>query len=582
MQTEISEPIELKDSEDPMVRDRVMNHGTHFQSDRLLPREGIFIQNVNQNISIRLINYLGNVREVFVTFIGEYNVEGVPNLAPNRTYRLTIENGHVALYEGANKLREGPTLTFIPKQNNEIHQIRINNRPYIGNMQFTIENSFLRPINTLPVEEYLKGVVPHEMPASWAIEALKVQAIAARTYAMSHGNRIIDDSINFQVYAGLSTHPNSTRAVIETTGQVLQHKDRLALTVYSSSNGGITESNANIWGGASLPYLLVKEDPYDPVHPWSFQFKKVQIDLSDKDIYQPGSWWQNTREVDETISNNIKSWLGRNGYPNSEIKIYQIPHLAFREERTSGERVIRGDLSIQFFVRAGNSYVLNEDGSLRVHTLELKNTTAQLIRSIIGINLIRTFLVDKVTDEGLSNIVSGRGFGHGVGMSQWGAKRMADNGSGYRDILQFYYPGTALVTLQTNEPTNLVPEIPIEIVLVINSSQATVNGKSIQLLEAPFIRNDRTLVPLRFVSEQLGADVSWDSSTLDITITTSNKKLILRGGSRTVSVNARNTTIDVAPEIIRGTTFVPLRFVSEQIGAQVKWHENTRSIVITN
>ncbi|MGO4886364.1 SpoIID/LytB domain-containing protein [Anaerobacillus sp. MEB173] len=558
-----------------------MNHGSKFQDNRN-SSSGNNALSENPLMKVKLINYVGNVKELSVSFSGSYRVEGAGTILPNQTYRVSNENGLIVLYNGQSKLHEGSSITFTTAEFSEKNQIRLNNRPYLGSMQFINENGFVRPINTLPVEDYLKGVIAHEMPASWAIEALKVQAVAARTYALSHGTKLIDDSINYQVYAGYVWHPNSTRAVNETAGQALHHNDNLALTVYSSSNGGQTESNSNIWGGTSLPYLPVKDDPYDPVHPWSFSFHKHQMDLSSLDMTNPDSWWVQTKEADATITNNIKAWLSRNGYPNSELKIVSVPHLTFSAQRTSGGRVTRGDITIQFLVKSltNHTYSRNGDGSIRIHTLELKDTTASQIRSIIGINLVRTFLVDNIDDNGVSFTVSGRGFGHGVGMSQWGAKRMADLGFSYRDILQFYYPGTTIVNIQGIQPVELDREPSYHILLTVESKRATVDGTEIQLTEAPFIRNSRTLVPLRFVSEQLGSTVHWDSNTHVITINSPNRVLLLKGGSRTVSVNGTNMTIDVAPEIIRGTTFVPLRFISEQIGAQVDWNSANRTVTI--
>ncbi|WP_217225312.1 SpoIID/LytB domain-containing protein [Desertibacillus haloalkaliphilus] len=514
----------------------------------------------------------------------------------NSNFRVKLENDKVALYEGSSKLMDASSLTFVPNHYNTDHQVIIKDRPYLGTMEFTREGEIVRPINTLPIEDYLKGVVPHEMPASWNIEALKVQAVAARTYAMSHGSRVIDDSINFQVYAGYTWHPNSTRAVNETAGQTLMYNNRLASAVYSSSNGGLTESNANLWGGTSFSYLPVQEDPYDPIHPWEFTLHKTQIDLDNRDLVEPEVWWNQVKEKDTNITANIKSWLMRNGYPNTEIKIVSVPRLAFSDQLTSGDRVTKGDIEVEFLVKtkSDNEFSKEDDGSIRIHKVNFANTTAQQIRSMIGINFVRTYLINDVIDDGQAYKVTGRGFGHGVGMSQWGSKYRADEGHTYTEILNFYYPGTTLTQLQAPEPIEQKPEQteqpdespatpqPLTIVLRVDHKQATVNGETVQLPEAPYIRNGRTLIPLRFVSEQLGAIVHWDEQTRDIIISAPNKHLNLRGGSRTVIVNGSQVTIDVAPEIIRGTTFVPLRFISEQIGSNVHWNPQNRTVTVTN
>ncbi|AST91142.1 hypothetical protein BC6307_07540 [Sutcliffiella cohnii] len=398
------------------------------------------------NVSVKLVNYLGNVHELTINFTGNYVLNNNIQIENGKTYRLRNEGGSLVLMEGTTRIHTFNEFSFVPSIYNEEHRIRINNRPYLGTIRFVAEGSFVRPINTIPVEDYLKGVVPSEMPASWNVEALKAQAVAARTYVAMQGNKVIDDTINFQVYAGYAWHANSTRAVNETTGQTLMHNGRYISAVYSSSNGGKTESNANVWGGTSLSYLPIKDDPYDSIDAWNFTINKTQIDTSNLNLSTPETWWSQTRERDTTIPNNIKTWLYNNGYSNTEIKIVSIPTMKFSDQLTSGGRVRNGDITVHFFVRslATKDFVRNTDGTIRLHTVEFKNTSAQRIRAMIGINLIRSYLVDSVRETNTSIVVNGRGWGHGVGMSQWGAKGMADRGFKVAEILQFYFPGTTL------------------------------------------------------------------------------------------------------------------------------------------
>ncbi|MFV8828455.1 SpoIID/LytB domain-containing protein [Alkalihalobacterium sp. APHAB7] len=415
-------------------------------------------------VTVKLVNYLGNVINLSIKFSGNYRLNNEGTVESGKTYQLRLENGRISMFDGTHRMHSLTELTFTPVQYNEQHLVRINNRPYLGTVRFVIEGAFIRPINTLPVEDYLKGVVPSEMPASWNVEALKAQAVAARTYVMSQGPKVIDDTINYQVYAGYAWHTNSTRAVNETSGQTLTHNGRLISAVYSSSNGGITESNGNVWGGTNLPYLPIKADPYDSIAPWNFTINKNQIDLTNRDLRNPQLWWSTARERDTTIPNNIKTWLYQNGYPNTEIKIVSIPTFKFSDQKTTGGRVRQGDITVNFLVRslATNDFVRNTDGTIRLHTVELKNTTAQRMRAMIGINLVRSYLVDSVVENDTSIIVNGRGFGHAVGMSQWGAKGMADSGFRVNDILQFYYPGTTLTSFIQYAPANTEAVTPIQ------------------------------------------------------------------------------------------------------------------------
>lgn len=440
------------------------------------------------NVHVKLVNYLGNVNELTLHITGNYRLNNEVDIDNGKTYRLKLEDSRISLYEGSTLIQTYADITFSPKEYNEQHVVRINNRPYLGKLNFVVEGAFLKPINTLPVEDYLKGVVPSEMPASWNVEALKAQAVAARTYVMSHAGKMIDDTINYQVYAGYAWHPNSTRAVAETTGQTLTYNGKLISAVFSSSNGGISESNGNVWGGSNLVYLPVKEDPYDSIDPWSFSITKEQIDLSNKDLKTPETWWSTIKEKDTTIPNNIKNWLYQNGYSNTEIKIVSIPTFSFSEQPTTSGRVKQGNVTVNFLVRSKltNEVVKNTDGTIKVHTMELKSTTAQRIRAMIGINTVRSYLIDRVLESNTVISVYGRGWGHGVGMSQWGAKRMADQGLKVVDIVKFYYPGTTLTSFI--HYTNPILFQPIEkteskvIPLVVNNANTEYDSKHDQII----------------------------------------------------------------------------------------------------
>ncbi|MGG3467101.1 SpoIID/LytB domain-containing protein [Neobacillus pocheonensis] len=193
-------------------------------------------------------------------------------------------------------------------------------------------NRYVRPINSVSMEDYLKGVVPIEMYPSWNIEALKTQAVAARTYAMSYTTRgVIDDTILYQVYGGYNWTANSTKAVDETEGQVAQFNGRLISAVYSASNGGRTETNTNAWGTALVPYLAIRQDPYDPKTVWSFTIHKTQIDLTSKDLAKASEWWSTTKEADLAITSNIKMWLTDNGYCIERVfdSLKRLIHFSF-------------------------------------------------------------------------------------------------------------------------------------------------------------------------------------------------------------------------------------------------------------
>lgn len=119
-----------------------------------------------------------------------------------------------------------------------------------------------------------------------------------------------------------------------------------------------------------------------------------------------------------------------------------------------------------------------------------------------------------------------------------------------------------------------------EIVLQLDSTAIYSNGQPFMLLAAPYTNNGSTLVPLRFISEHLNADVQWDDSTRMITVSLDDQSIVLYEGNQTAEVNGESRTMETAPEIRDGLVFVTLRFISEQLGAEVNWNETDRTITI--
>jgi stage II sporulation protein D len=143
----------------------------------------------------------------------------------------------------------------------------------------------LNAINAVPVDQYVKGVIPNESPASWPAAALEAQAVAARSYALStqvegNGFDLYADTRS-QVYDGLDSEaPSSNRAADATRGQVVMYGGKIAQTYFSACSGGHTESVQNVFFGPPIPYLVGVPDPYDgacPLHTWKLQFSESEI-----------------------------------------------------------------------------------------------------------------------------------------------------------------------------------------------------------------------------------------------------------------------------------------------------------------
>lgn len=251
-------------------------------------------------------------------------------------------------------------------------------------------------INHVPMDEYLTSVVGHEMSPNWHPEALKAQAVVARTYLLvKMKERVskeydVDTTTNFQVYGGLKKNDGGARqAVAATHNEVLYHRGHLAQTFFHSSCGGTLASAQEVWG-KPVTYLNVQSSPYcsaAPVYKWQVKipFAEISRRLAAKGV-------KSVRIVERSPSKRVKT-----------IKLVT----------SRGSKKVRGD---KFRMALG--------------ALKVKST-------FFGI-----------AQKGNSVILTGRGFGHGVGLCQWGAKIQAEKrGTSYRRILDHYFPGTSLRTV---------------------------------------------------------------------------------------------------------------------------------------
>lgn len=457
-------------------------------------------------IRVKLKNYLGNKSQITIIPDVTYTTNlANKKLEANQTYTLKVSGSNIVVLKGSNEVGKASQVEAKPMKGNG--PLSINGRKYLGSFTFTIESGkYVRPINAIGLEEYLKGVVPSEMPALWHIEALKAQAVAARTYAMGYIGKIVDDTQSYQVYGGYAWHEKSTKAVEATEGQVITYGGTPigAGAVFSSSNGGKTESNTNAWGTAALPYLTIKDDPFDPQSEWSFSIKKKQIDIAKLDLTNADEWWAAIKEAEQSkVLTNMKAWLRANGYANKDIKITAVPALSLHS-KTSGGRVSKGSIAIEFLIR--------EQGKALARRLELVNVPASKIRAIVGPSLMKSYFVDTVDTAANTIKVSGKGYGHGVGLSQYGAKNAAEAGKTYKDILTFYYEKTSVATLYKSAPEQPEPVEPAPVPTpapakdmrapVIKDVKTSYDSKTKQV-KLSFVINEKAKVTV-YVKDQNG------------------------------------------------------------------------------
>ncbi|MGG0051321.1 SpoIID/LytB domain-containing protein [Bacillus atrophaeus] len=355
-------------------------------------------------------------------------------LADGTNYNLNISNGKLNL---ENIKTYGNSLRIKPETYSTSDRISLNGKEYLGTVNFSIESSkYIRPVNeNIPFEDYLKGVVPNEMPASWSLEALKAQSVAARTYSITKAGSTVADTTAFQVYGGYSWNANSTKAVEQTKGKVLKYNGSLITAAYSSSNGGYTEASNEVWA-SSVPYLIAKKDTKDPQSTWTLTLSKQQLDTNSLDLNKPASWWSSTNETNSAQLAGIKNWIMKNKETSAaSLKIKSIEDLSF-SGTTQGQRPKTASLKVNYIVKnSTGSYDSYKSTTITVPVTEL--------RTMIGASAFKSTYVTVKKDTSKYTI-SGKGYGHGIGMSQYGAKARAESGDSYSTILKFYYPGTTL------------------------------------------------------------------------------------------------------------------------------------------
>ncbi|WP_245831818.1 SpoIID/LytB domain-containing protein [Oceanobacillus senegalensis] len=398
------------------------------------------VTEAEEMMRVRLVNHIGDTSKLTIKMEGDYfSLDPTVQLREGVEYKLTVKNGSLFLKGNKKTYEINDSLVLIPNNYDNQHVIHINDKPYLGAMELRLENGqHIRPVNQLPLEDYLKGVVPFEVFSEWSLHTLKAQALAARTYAASHVGEEIDDTIRYQVYGGFAWDPKTTKAVNETKGEVITYNNRLINAFYSASNGGKTENNSHVWGGKAMPFFPIKKDPYDPTHPWEFTLNETQISLEDIEWDSP-NWWNEVEEKDKEITETIKNWLNNRGYPG-DIKILSIPTFELSNQQLPSDRSVKGSISITFLWRLF-------DGTVWYQEVSLNNVKLNRIRPMIGGTVFKSYLIDSLEKDGEVYTMKGKGFGHGVGMSQWGAYVMGEKGKSYEEIVEFYFPKTTIMQI---------------------------------------------------------------------------------------------------------------------------------------
>ncbi|GAB4533333.1 MAG: SpoIID/LytB domain-containing protein [Pleurocapsa sp.] len=368
-------------------------------------------------------------------------------------------NGYDEAYLSTKILHEQPEITVLidnkqyPSQNNleittqkDLVRVNTTNNPqkealYGGSLELQPNaHGEFTLVNHVPLETYLRGVVPYEIGANAPPQAVEAQTIIARTYALRNLRRFATDdyqlcaTVHCQVYKGLhETNAISDRAIAATRGLVLTYENELVDALYSSTTGGVTASFDDIWNGAKRPYLRPIIDAPQPIWDLSkyplanetvfraFIDRKRGFNESGRSVFR----WNKIRKI-EDLNSDLRRYLRKINHPLADFTTIEKMQVY---QRSRSGRILT--LNVQ-----------TDKGKLQLHKNE--------VRSAFEPPRSTLFYLEPVYDstkELQAYKFIGGGFGHGVGLSQFGSYNLAQLGWSAAQILAFYYPQTKIQPL---------------------------------------------------------------------------------------------------------------------------------------
>ncbi|NLY08680.1 MAG: SpoIID/LytB domain-containing protein [Tissierellia bacterium] len=379
----------------------VIKDMTTGQAIHSFDANSVVVTSSSEGINVGGYKWVEEKREEFIA-------GGAPiGTAPQITEVVAPSNGQQSIIEKLNPettatnqavvtgdyVIKGISQRYILEPAVENAQITVNGKKYHGGLYFINSSGNLTVVNRVAIEDYLKGVVPKEIGPSSPHEALKAQAIASRSFALSNIDKYkskgyqLDDTPYSQVYFGIGGEAEtSNKAIAETAGIVGYYNGKVASLIFGASTGGVSESAKQVWGG-DIPYLISVDDPYS-----------LNVEYANWEVKMPLS--------------ELSAKLAGTKYNVGSVQAIEIV-----------------ETTPQHTVKKMN--IIGADGT--------KEISGDAFRSYIGdFKVMSTWFT--VVIEGDQVVVNGHGFGHRVGMSQHGAIAMAKQGLGARDILSHYYP----------------------------------------------------------------------------------------------------------------------------------------------
>ena len=294
------------------------------------------------------------------------------------------------------------------------------NPVYQGTIEIQRTDQGFTVINELPLETYLEAVVPSEMPSTYQKEALKAQAVCARTYAwkqmqegrLSKYGADVDDSVNYQVYQNISPQQKTSEAVRETEGKILCQNGEPVQAYYFSTSSGATSTD-EIWGAEEpAPYLKSVDCRFDAEEPWSR--------------------WE-TEILWETLESRAREIQGDSGklLGVSAFRVNQSGAVTGLQINTeTGDFLVETEYEIRHFLSPEGSMITEKDGT-----------------QVQGGKLLPSAYFEISAKPGESVVLTGGGYGHGVGMSQTGADQMAEQGYTCQEILEYFFKNIEILQI---------------------------------------------------------------------------------------------------------------------------------------
>ena len=480
------------DNDTNIINQILIDGEAGFSNIRVAIRKSIDDISKEETLYHDFVTFKLNAPTVIKTFDGDKSV----SLPSNSEIKITVVNQRMVIekiidQQGVFVLETAKRIIFSPNSKDGLQFTSISRRSsklYSGNMEVALVFGRLLVINDLNLEQYLYKVVPSEMPSSYNPEALKAQAIAARTYAVRDiYNRTteqlgytVDDSVKSQVYNNTNATINTTAAVDASKGFVMKNNDELISAFYYSTSAGITASAHEVWmtsvvKSSPIPYLIgqnftkdqngntIDFDYQDEAKMLAF-FKVINVDTPENKIsYHRWRVVFKNDDITKTIKKNLPLRYNANpkliltkttsGWVSRTIPsdIGQVTNVYVSERGTSGVVI-----SLIIETTTGTYKIINQYNirfTIRPVDAEVYNETANIVNPYYtkayshSILFSGFFAIEKTID---GYTFYGGGNGHGVGMSQNGANSLGNSGYSYSQILKAYYNEIDLCDISYN------------------------------------------------------------------------------------------------------------------------------------